>query len=140
MAKKTARHLSDKEIEIVCEWIKSQTYKPKWDEAVSIIRDLFGIERTLQSVMKNAAFKVAMAARKKVALKRPTIGKPTTKKIENLEQEIDRLRVEIEELKSMNELLVQERIEIINFLKSRRIPEDQFKRVLAPINRNSSRR
>ena len=135
MAKKTTRHLSDKEIEIVCEWMKSQNYKPKWNDVVSIIRDLFGIERTPQSVMKNAAFKLAMAARKKVALKRSTIGKPTTRKLENFEQEVARLKVEIEELKNINELLVQERVEIITFLSSRKTPKGQFKRPLAPINR-----
>lgn len=139
MKKNDRRHLREHEVTAVCEWIKSQQQKPRWDEVVELINQLFGLKRTLQSVMKNDAFKTAMRARAKVQYVRPTLGKPTKRKLETMTEEIDRLKVKIAELEAQNLALIEERIEMINFAKSRCFTESDIRRPLIPVDRNASR-
>lgn len=139
MERNNSRHLRVHEIETITNWIKSQDYRPRWAEVRSIIINMFGIERTEQSLMKNLAFKTAMKARGAVGEKKQRQTKPTLKKFQNLEQENDHLKFEIAQLQLQIQALIEERLEIINFLKSRSIPEAMFRRPLPPINRNPSK-
>jgi len=136
---KDKRHLRKDEIAVICEWIKAQPYKPRWNEVVELISQLFGMKRTLQSVMKNEAFKAAMRARGKVVPKRPVSGKPTTHKLEIMAKEIDRLKVKVAELEAQNLALIEERIEMINFAKSRCFTEVDIRRPLIPVDRQPSK-
>lgn len=134
------RHLKSSEIEAAADWIKSQPDRPRWEEVRQFLLATFAVDRTNQSLMKNEVLKSAMVARKSTAPQKKLGPRPTTRKIEALNSHIDRLEVEMAELRLQNQSLIEENLQLVNGAKLRNIPERDLRRPLPPINRNATYR
>lgn len=131
------RHLTAREILTTVDWIMRQSDVPSWGEVREHMLKEFGIDRTVEALRRNAELKQAREARALAPKARPIVGaRPTTRKINALQAEIERLAAEILLLEEKNRALLQRNLRLINGARVHRIPEADLDRPLTPVNRN----
>ena len=131
------RHLSPREILATVDWIMRQPDVPSWGEVRAYVLREFGIDRSVEALRRNAELKRAREARAAAAQTRRILGpRPTTRKINALQAEIERLTAEVHLLEEKNRALLQRNLRLINGARVHRISEADLDRPLTPVNRN----
>lgn len=138
MTEKQRKHLKPLQKAQTCEWIKSRRHKPTWADVTTFILKEFNIDRKENTVCRDPDFRNAMKARASVTPPSPNPGKPTTKKLEALIEENDKLKVRIAELEDQVQAFTEERIAMINFASAHQFTEAEIKRGLFPVDRNAT--
>lgn len=131
------RHLTAREILATVDWIMRQSDVPSWGEIRGHVLREFAIDRTVEALRRNVELKQAREARALAPKARAVVGaRPTTRKINALQAEIDRLTAEILLLGEKNRALLQRNLRLINGARVHQIPEADLDRPLTPVNRN----
>lgn len=131
------RHLSPAEIAIAADWIMTRPDLPSWSEVRGFVLKEFGIDRTVEALRRVPDLKKARTARAEAPRVKKTVGpRPTTRKINTLQNHIDRLEVEIHRLQSENRDLLERNLRLINGARVHQIPETHLDRPLSPVNRS----
>jgi len=86
------RHMTAAEITQTADWIMSKPDLPSWAEVRTFVLKEFGIDRTVEAIRRIPDLKKARTAAVEAPRQRKRVGpRPTTRKIETLEEHITRL-------------------------------------------------
>jgi predicted RNase H-like nuclease (RuvC/YqgF family) len=135
-----SRNLKPNEIQLIAEWIMETPDTPSWDDVRKHVIRTYNVNRSVESLRRNADLKIARDARQAEPPKRrPTGPRPTRRKLETLEDQVARLKSEVARLEGENHVLFERNLRLINGARIRNITEEQLERAFVPVNRNPTR-
>ena len=137
---KQKRHMSAAEITLSADWIVAQSDLPSWAEVRSHVLREYGIDRTVEALRRIPGLKKARDSRANVKTSRRVVGsRPTTRKLNILQEHVDRLEAESQLLQNENIELIERNLRLTNGARVHQIPEADLDRSLAPMNRNPTK-
>lgn len=138
MATKGVKQLRDKHVTWLTDWILSSKDVPSYREICDALEARWGIQRDPDVIRKRPEVQRALSARKTAEKSnRPVQSKrPTTRRMEQLENQVARLDAEVAALKAERDALVERNLALINAMKANQIPEHRIERPLGVINRD----
>ncbi len=138
MATKGAKHLSPQHIDWLLIWITNQSGQPSYREVCSALEKRWGIKRDPDTIRRRKEIKRVMDAKKTAAKQQPASqsDKPTQRRLNQLNSEVQRLRTEIIRVTAERDELLERNLRYLNAMKVSQVPEQRWERPLAPVNRD----
>jgi hypothetical protein len=134
------RHLTVGEVRLAADWVLNQGAVPSWDEVRRFVLREFGVDRVVEALRRVPELKAARDARAAAPARRPVrTPRPTARRLDALESEIQRLGAEVCRLEAENAALFERNLRLVNGARVRQIPERELDRELTPVNRSPTR-
>ena len=128
------RHMTSEEIVRTAEWIAAQPDIPSWEAVRSHVPRSFDVDRTTEALRRNAELQRARRLPKPAPLRE----QPSPIRTKGLQDQVIRLRLEVERLEQRNLALFERNLRLINALRAHNIPEERMERPIPIAHREGS--
>jgi hypothetical protein len=138
MATKGVKQLTPAHISWLTDWIIDHKDVPSYRDICYALHARWGIRREPDVIRKREDVRRAIAARKKAEKERraPPSRRPTARRMEQLERQVQRLSAQVTSLEAERDALIERNLRLVYAMKANQIPETRIERPLTAVNRD----